>query len=305
MIEFAKSPDWHEERRRGLGASDAPIVMGVGLITRLDLWKQKLGLDNGAIVTPAMEMGNFYEDGVAARFASLNPTVTIRRQRLAVRHKRYPFLFAHLDRRGKDAQGGRFPLEVKTASFEGEWGEANTDQIPHYYVPQVQHQLACTGDDYARVAVGFGTGYDRYRDYIVPRDDEYIENELLPALLTFWDLVQRRIQPEPITLEETLQRYPKAKGTVTATVDIVDAVKALADARKRKSKAESDEKAARNIIAPYMGEAETLTYEGRTILTFSTCSTGVRINSEALKAAQPAIFEEFSSEGSTRKMLVK
>ena len=305
MIELEKTAAWHEERRQGLGASDAPIVMGVGKITRLDLWKQKLSIDVNVIVTPAMEMGNFYEDGVAARFASLNPTVSIRRQRNAVRHKQYPFLFAHLDRRGKDVQGGRFPLEIKTASFEGEWGEGGTDQIPHYYVPQVQHQLACTGDDYARVAVGFGTGYDRYRDYIVPRDDEYIAKSLLPALLAFWELVQMHVEPEPTTLEETLQKYPSPSGCIQTSPDVAEAVKALADARSRKAKAERDEKDARNIIAPFMGEHEYLKHGEKTILTFSECSTGTRVNGEALKTAYPAIYEEFSSEGFTRKMLVK
>ena len=39
------SLEWREFRKRKIGASDAPSVMGVGFLTPLQLWRIKVGLE--------------------------------------------------------------------------------------------------------------------------------------------------------------------------------------------------------------------------------------------------------------------
>jgi putative phage-type endonuclease len=298
MIQLEKSEAWHEERRKGIGASDAPIVMGVGLRTRFRLWQEKVGLAPPPAANNAMRAGNLLEDLVADVFASDHPELTIRRKTRAVWHKDLP-LFAHLDRDGKDTESHRFLLEIKTAAVVGEWGESGTDEIPYYYVPQIQHALLVTGYDYAWVAV-FILDTREFRYYIVPRDNGYIDNMLEP-LTNFWKLVEQNIPPNPSNAEETIERFPTPAGTIEATPEILEALKLLVDARARKSQANKDEDAAKDIIAPFMGSAEVLNYDGKAIATFKE-KRSKRFNQSTFKDARPALFEEFVDETSTREM---
>ncbi|MFY9781534.1 MAG: YqaJ viral recombinase family protein [Candidatus Baltobacteraceae bacterium] len=158
------------ERLSGIGASDAGIIMGVGLRTPYDLWREKTGRRPSADLQgiPRVYWGTKLEDLVAAEFAQRHPTWNVRRRRYAVRSKRpeWQFALAHLDRTVRD-DTALVPLEIKTSQDFDEWESG----IPHYYVGQVQHQLAVTGAPYAYVAALL-SGYD-YRERIVPRDDAY------------------------------------------------------------------------------------------------------------------------------------
>jgi predicted phage-related endonuclease len=106
------------ERLSGIGSSDAGIIMGVGLRTPYQLWREKTGLVPSPNLhsLPRVYWGTKLEDVVAAEFAARHPTWNVRRRRQAIRSKRpeWQFALAHLDRTVRD-DAVIVPLEVKTS----------------------------------------------------------------------------------------------------------------------------------------------------------------------------------------------
>ncbi len=61
MIQGSK--EWHEIRRNHIGASDAPVIMGVSPWKKpIDLWKEKLGLTPPQKTTGPMIYGKQTEE---------------------------------------------------------------------------------------------------------------------------------------------------------------------------------------------------------------------------------------------------
>src|SRR5947207_2817387 len=69
MAVTAEEYAWHEERRGGLGGSDAPVVMGVSLHkTPYMLWAEKRGMVPPAPPNPAMARGTALEPVARAAY---------------------------------------------------------------------------------------------------------------------------------------------------------------------------------------------------------------------------------------------
>jgi putative phage-type endonuclease len=89
------TPEWLEERRRGLGASDAPIVMGVSPYkTRRQLWESKLGLRADEGESFITELGHKFEPMARAQF-SIETNIDLV-EAFAV-HDEFEYLRASLD----------------------------------------------------------------------------------------------------------------------------------------------------------------------------------------------------------------
>src|SRR5271165_7033006 len=66
------SPEWIELRRAYIGASDAPVVMGVSpWRTPLQLWMEKTGMGDSQPVTKAMHRGTVLEPEALAMYCDL------------------------------------------------------------------------------------------------------------------------------------------------------------------------------------------------------------------------------------------
>lgn len=179
--------EWHNWRKAGLGASDAPIVMGVSpWKTRLKLWQEKtsqavIESDN----TWATERGNALEPMARAdyelRYGLDMPVV------LAV-HEDYSYLRASLD--GYNAET-KTVLEIKCPGAD-DHESAKAGIVPKKYYPQLQHQLLVTGAD--RVHYYSFDGIKGEMVEVLPNHD-YI-SVLLDELIAFWHLVETKTPPE-------------------------------------------------------------------------------------------------------------
>ena len=178
-------PAWKKWRQQGLGASDAPIVMGVSpWTTRYQLWCDKTGRvtkDDGD--NWATERGNRLEPMARAdyelRFGREMPVVL-------AEHRDYPFLRASLDGFGEG-----IVLEIKCPG-EADHKLAMSGSVPSKYYPQLQHQLLVTG---ARCAHYYSFDGQRTALVEVAPDHSYMEI-LLGELIAFWELVQTEQPPE-------------------------------------------------------------------------------------------------------------
>jgi len=184
-----QTDSWLEWRRKGVGASDAPVVMGVSpWRTSFDLWEEKTGrLKKELRSNWAMERGNQLEPKARAHYElacdiDMPPTL--------VEHSDYPVIRASLDGWNPKARRG---LEIKCPG-EKDHSKALYGEIPEKYYPQVQHQIMITNAkdwDYF--------SFDGKKGIIVRvlPDKPYIQR-LLKAELKFWDYVKSETEP-PLT----------------------------------------------------------------------------------------------------------
>jgi len=211
---------WLEERKSGIGGSDAPVIAGLSPYkTPLQLYCEKLGIgEQPNVASEAAEWGILLEDPVAQKYQrETGRTLFYPGPFTIQRNPAYPFALCTLDRKivgTPEGDGSRTPpavLQIKTTSalHEEDWAEGPP---PHVYC-QVQHEMAVTGYAWASVAVLIGGQKFRWCD--VERDNAYIE-DLVAKEETFW---QRIIALDPPPAEagdrDTIARmYPQDSGAI-------------------------------------------------------------------------------------------
>lgn len=236
----ARTPEWHELRRAGIGASDVPAICGMSsFATPLDVWEQKVGLRVPSEDTPLTEWGRRLEPVIADAFAE-RTGIVIRRRAREVRYRDWPVMFAHLDR--STPQG---PLECKASMSTRGWGDDGSAEVPLHVGLQLQAQLLCA--DRPRGFVAALLGYRDFRVYEIPRDDELLNESVLPILREFWDQVETKTPPIPDGSESYsafLRRmHPRdERPERPATPEEGLLVGRLLEARRLKSDAEKAEK---------------------------------------------------------------
>lgn len=174
---------WHLWRKKGIGASDSPVIMGVSPFkTVYQLWKEKLGPLKEEKRNFIFEKGYRLEAQARAEIEielgySLSP--------LLCEHHQASWLQASMDGININQQ---YAIECKVV------GQAVFDAgiCPAYYFPQIQHQYLVTGMkqiDLVMIAeirnknkkiIGFQKKFVE-----VPCDHFYIMTELLPRLMWF------------------------------------------------------------------------------------------------------------------------
>ncbi|HVA28817.1 MAG TPA: YqaJ viral recombinase family protein [Candidatus Baltobacteraceae bacterium] len=204
---------WHEERRTGIGGSDAPVVAGVGLTSRYELWHVKAGILEPRDLSdnPKVEWGLRHEAAIFAKFKEMHPDWRVRRAHVMRRSKRYPWAFAHFD--GLVWIPGEprpVPIQMKAPTSPDHWGPNGSDEIPHYHFPQTQHEMAVAESDFA-FEVALIQGYD-YREYRVGRDQAYID-KLMADESSFYESIFTGEIPEPTTNDDFLHAYPAPEGS--------------------------------------------------------------------------------------------
>jgi putative phage-type endonuclease len=220
-----------EERRTGLGGSDAAAALGLSpWQTPYDLWEQKRGLAPPLEQTEPMLWGHLLEDIIRREYAK-RTGMEVRPVKELIRHPKHAWMFAHLD--GKIGADNRAILEVKCARTSEGWGEPDTSEVPLHYLLQIHHYLSVTAAEVCDVAVLIG-GSD-FRLYQVERDPE-IEEHLVEGEAAFWQQVEQGVPPAPMTLEDAVRRWghSNAQGFTLAGVDEIEAVYQLRSLHQQK-----------------------------------------------------------------------
>ena len=115
-IDFVKSDEhWHELRSKGIGGSDAGIVMNVSNYKRpYELWEEKTGqVEVPFITNKAIEKGNALEPIMFELFKVLygDKYEVIDTKGISLSSKQFPFMRANLD-------GALTRLQIKKVSWK-------------------------------------------------------------------------------------------------------------------------------------------------------------------------------------------
>jgi putative phage-type endonuclease len=187
MIE-QNTQEWLEMRKNHIGASDAPIVMGISPYkTPYRLWQEKLGIIEPEPENVAQAEGKRKEP-IARKVLEeelqmpLFPKVLTHRQR--------SWMMASLDAISFDE---RTVAEIKCPGKE-DHEIAVCGHVPEKYFPQLQHQIEVCELDYA-----YYFSFDGGKGVVVKvfRDEKYIK-EMIAAEEKFFACVQNFDAP-PLT----------------------------------------------------------------------------------------------------------
>ncbi len=259
------TPQWHDARRKGIGASEIAAVLGISpWESPFSLFWRKV---NGWDFEPSAEMewGIRLERVIAAKYEDCHPETFLSYGHLeqAVAPS---WMLATPDFFVWSSEQPALPppvglLECKTAHSADEWGEAGTEQIPVYYRAQVLWQMAVTDLSWCDVAVLIG-GSD-YREYRVRRD----ERDIAVMVEKGRRFMARLDSGDPPPIDEhhatlvTLRRLHPELLDDRATVDDRIAEGYLRAARMRRL-AEKTEKRYEALLRDQMGAARTAYTEG-------------------------------------------
>jgi putative phage-type endonuclease len=171
---------WLKTRRKGIGGSDAPKVLGLsrwgGPFT---VWNEKVNGIHDIEESEAMHFGTILEEVVAREFAERSG-LKIRRRNSTTFHNAYPYLLANIDR---EIVGQRVGLECKTASTwkANEW---EGDKLPDEYYTQVQHYCFVMGWEGCWIACLIGGQKFVYK--YIPRNEDFIP-QMIDIERDFWE----------------------------------------------------------------------------------------------------------------------
>jgi putative phage-type endonuclease len=242
---------WLEERRRGIGASEAAAALGLSPYeSPRGLYLRKVGLLPEVEETEAMRIGTLMEPVIAQLYQETTGNLIVRHQ-VFRRHPDAPHLSATID--GLSAAG--YPVEFKAI---GHWtaralGEEDTDQVPEHWLVQAHQQMFVMGCE--RVDFGVLVAGQEFRTFTVPRDEGLIE-AMLPRLGEFWGRVGRREPPAeflPVDARIMHVLYPGCEGEVALTEEDAREVDAWEDCRRASAEADEAKKAHRAKILERLG----------------------------------------------------
>lgn len=184
--------EWLQERRKGIGGSDAAKVLGVSRWGGpLSVYLEKKGLYVPEDPGEPAYWGTVLEDVVAREFEKRSG-LRVQRQNKIFQHAEYPWMLANVDRRIVGQNKG---LECKTASnFMGDEWEG--DELPDSYYIQIQHYMAVMGWESCWVACLIGG--QRYVQKEVQRNSELI-NTIIEKEREFWEEHFLKDVPPPVT----------------------------------------------------------------------------------------------------------
>ncbi len=189
--------EWLAERRKGIGGSDAPVVLGVSPFkTRQELWAEKRGLIADTEPTTAMKRGTYLEPIVGEMYVEATGRTRLIPRKME-RHETIPFLTANVDaflskkKHATDTFDG--VLEIKCPGLSV-FGKCQREGLPDYYHIQGQHYLAVTRLEWGSFAV---FSAERWRLEVIDFErDENLIAMIIEECGKFWEHVQNGTVPD-------------------------------------------------------------------------------------------------------------
>ncbi len=201
---YQNTPQWHPWRMQGIGASDAPVIMGeTPFKTPRTLWSIKTGRMQEEPSGPAARRGHELEHHARRMYER---RTGIQMEPLCLVHEELEWMRASLDGLSFD---GATLLEIKCPLSLRDRASAQEGRIPSQYYAQLQHQLEVSGAQQAH----YWSFHGNDGILIEMRPDKEYARRLVEAEAAFWKLVKEDRWPEVTGEELDLSTNPQWRDT--------------------------------------------------------------------------------------------
>jgi len=195
------SPKQVEFRKTGIGGSESAAILGIHpYLSAMELFARKVGLMDSSADSVRLRVGSALEPTVVDEYQRKTGLSVVRRAEACemLRHPEHHEALANLDGIGEAKISGKWQdviFEAKTVGSRAWWlSWDNGKQVPLYIQCQVQHYMWVTGYQAAELAAL--VDMSALHVFPIARDDDFINNKLAPAVLSFWrDNVQAKVPP--------------------------------------------------------------------------------------------------------------
>lgn len=205
-VRLSSREEWLEQRRHGIGGSDASCIVGMNpWRSSDDLWEEKVGLREAADISneEAVKYGLSAEGSLRQLFRLDFPEFKVYyRNNELLRNKRLPWMQASLDGELTDLDGRKGVLEIKTTSIlQSMQREKWNDRVPDNYFVQIMHYLLVTGYEFVILKAQLKSDWQgevrlTTRHYTFNRADHIDDlKTLLHAEIRFWSHVENKERP--------------------------------------------------------------------------------------------------------------
>ncbi len=295
---------WLQIRKQGIGGSDAAAVCGLSRWkSPVDLWLDKTGELDPEPSGEAAYWGTLMEPIVRQEF-SRRTGLHVEEHPYVMQHPEHPFMLSNIDGLIEDPKRGLGVFEAKTANAfaRPDWESG----LPDEYALQVQHYLGVTGLSFAWVAVLIGG--NTFETRLVERNEPLIR-DLIVLEKHFWDGVLNLIPPVldgSDASSRLLNRlYPESASekTIQLPDEALRLIGMYEEAQQSEKDAANRKEESANRLKALMGDAETA-QAGDRLVTWKSIQSE-RLNTKALKAEEPGLYEKYLSCSSYRRFSIK
>jgi len=198
QLTFDNHEDWLAARRRFIGSSDAPAILGYGYAnqSKMSVYADKTCEADARFsksTQARLDLGKIGERFVLAVFEQETgfPVITNEKPTICV-HDELNYVAASVDAYTEPAPGVRRIVEAKMVMNREAWSEWDGNNPPLKHSIQVQHQLFCAG-----LSRGYLVGWtgDQVRIFEIDRHEEFIQTLRKHIDDFWWNHVVPRIPP--------------------------------------------------------------------------------------------------------------
>lgn len=300
------SPEWHEARMQGIGASDVAAVLGLSpWQTPLSIYMAKMGVRNEIPENLAF-FGHALEQPIADWIEHAHPELGVISPGTSMRSVEWPWLTATLDRQlmtdYETACGQilRIPIELKTSSAfsKDKW----VDGVPLYYAAQVQQQCFILDAPYGWLAVLHGGNEPEL--YKVVTDWDFITEHLIPKTQEFWEQhVLTKTPPDPVTSAEAAELWPgNPEVTVEGDERLYELWGAYGQMQAEQVELAGQLDGIKLELQKAMKDAVALTYRGRELFTWRPRAGSKRFDDKAFREDFPHEAEKYMKQGTPTRV---
>lgn len=308
--------DWLKQRQSGIGGSDIAAICGLNPFkTPLQVWQSKINPVVDEEISEPAYWGTTLENVVAQEYAKRTGR-KVQRINQVLHHPHLPYCLANIDRAVVNPEmAGRVfwkddrlttnrILECKTANgfAAKKWGESGSDYVPDEYLVQCMWYMGITGADICDLAVLIG-GQD-FRIYTIQKDALLLD-DLYASASDFWQLVETRTEPDPLTYAECTKKWANSDSSliVQATESLVDDLEKIQHIKAQIKELENQEDELKANVLMAMQDAESLLYQGVKV---ATCKSQNRtsFDTKAFEKDYPDLYAKYKKTSSTRVLRI-
>lgn len=266
--------EWLKAREDGIGASEVAAVVGLSpWETPFSLWLRKTGQTPPIEENDAMRLGHLLEPIVVQLWEEKTgfKAVKASAKDIIYQDPEHPWRKVTPDRIAyeinEDGKKAKVLLEIKTSAID-----FDPDDLPTNYLCQVQFQMHVTQVHTCYLCWLVNGRY--YGHARIEYDKEFAEWLVENVDKFYLECVKGGKEPDLITVTDFTLKGSDPGTTIDADTEAFANIMSLRTMKRSISEKEDQANNLADCIKLYMGENESLTYEGKVLATWKTGSRG-------------------------------